>query len=823
MNSSEFHSRNSSYDACKNNFDKLISELQNILITTEEDTRFQVIDRLLIEILGWSRDEIQMEKNTEGGYADYLLQIGGRNKIILEAKRGSKTLIDSNKDSMSNYKLSGPVLKSAADGIKQAQNYCSSTGVQYAVLTNGQQWIFFRAIRSDGIEPHNGKAIVFPSLISIQKEFAIFYDMLSKEAIADSRHFIQLDKAENSNYVISESLYIPIDENRLTLIPPSILARDLRPIFSSFFGLMSGDQDREMLAECFVESKESKDADISLKKIAQNLESNIVSLTNRNADELKQELLNAIKSHSGEFILIIGQKGAGKTTFIDRFFSIILDTPVRKNCLLIKIDVNKYNTDQNTLNEKLLRDAIKLVEKELFQDSSPTFSQLRDIFNFEYAKRKKGALQPLYKKDLTEFELNFGQYIDNLIANNPDEYLIKLLHNSVRSRKLMPCIIFDNTDQFPQEFQEAVFQFAQSIFSRIDYAFVICPITDRSIWQLSKSGPFQSYHTKQFFLPVPKTGEILQKRVDFLKRKILENKKNPTSYFMAKGMQLKIENLENFAAYIEDIFVNEEFVTGKIGRLANFEIRRMLNLAEKVITSPSLSSDDLFKAYLLGNKHKIRSDKIDKALILESHNYYHQHNNDYIFNIFQINKQHIHSPLLFLRILLLLEGIDNKAKGDVAASHHSLYQIQNFFELMSVDANTITTYINHLYFHRLIESFDVSRDYIYEIDRVRITPAGKVHIDLALRNKMYLSNMAIRTEVRNYNIANELRILESLKTRESYSQIISKFIDYCLTEDKTFIHVPQEQSYFHQQILSEDLKKAWHVKVELEASNVDNP
>jgi len=40
--------------------------------TTEADTRLRVIDRVLIEILGWPRADIKTEEKTDTGFADYV-------------------------------------------------------------------------------------------------------------------------------------------------------------------------------------------------------------------------------------------------------------------------------------------------------------------------------------------------------------------------------------------------------------------------------------------------------------------------------------------------------------------------------------------------------------------------------------------------------------------------------------------------------------------------------------------------------------------------------------------------------------------------------
>lgn len=89
--------------------------------STEADTRFQVIDRVLIEILGWDRADIKCEKPSGNGYADYVLSIGGKSRLVVEAKRDGRNLGCRAKAAGQTFKLSGPVFKgeAAKEGIRQ--------------------------------------------------------------------------------------------------------------------------------------------------------------------------------------------------------------------------------------------------------------------------------------------------------------------------------------------------------------------------------------------------------------------------------------------------------------------------------------------------------------------------------------------------------------------------------------------------------------------------------------------------------------------------------------------------------------------------------
>ena len=147
-------------DSAKTCFDNLCLEWNATQkkIETEQDARFQVIDRILIEVMGWQYADVRTEPHGSSGYVDYLLSRNDRNCLVIEAKRQKKILIDTQNPNLAYYKLGGPALKSANEGIEQARRYCVDHGVSYAALTTGFEWVFFAATRTDGIPPLEGTA-----------------------------------------------------------------------------------------------------------------------------------------------------------------------------------------------------------------------------------------------------------------------------------------------------------------------------------------------------------------------------------------------------------------------------------------------------------------------------------------------------------------------------------------------------------------------------------------------------------------------------------------------------------------------------------------
>src|ERR1035437_9684051 len=64
--------------------------------------------------------------------------------------------------------------------------------------------------------------------------------------------------------------------------------------------------------------------------------------------------------------------------------------------------------------------------------------------------------------DKNEFKNQFGLHMEERREKQPDEYVRMLLDWASRGTQKLPCIIFDNTDQFPTDIQDAVYQMAHS-------------------------------------------------------------------------------------------------------------------------------------------------------------------------------------------------------------------------------------------------------------------------------------------------------------------------------------------------------------------------
>jgi hypothetical protein len=101
---------------------------------TEADTRIIVVD-MLSELFGYDKYlDLSAETMIRGQFADLVIKIDGQPLIIVEIKRIG--------------------VKLNKNHIIQAQTYAVNDGIDYIILTNGQDWKLYKIVNKTPMEVH---------------------------------------------------------------------------------------------------------------------------------------------------------------------------------------------------------------------------------------------------------------------------------------------------------------------------------------------------------------------------------------------------------------------------------------------------------------------------------------------------------------------------------------------------------------------------------------------------------------------------------------------------------------------------------------------
>ncbi len=768
---------------------EIVVALQSI--PNEADTRFKALDRILLDVLGWERNAISTEPPTTSGFIDYLVQTGsGRNLFVIEAKRAGLLAPETKSNDKMTIALDGQVAKPMKDGIRQALAYATEQGVPTAVLTDGLTWLFFRASRTDGRPPLKGKGILFPSWKSVMDYFVPFTELLSPQAVLDKRHLAHLNDAEGYTVSQAEQQYTVYAPNEAKMRARDPMASDAAELFAQFFSRLSNDQDKDMLRDCFVETAESHKADLELEKIIQNVLNNVSAISTNRGGALQDQIERAMVTQRAETVLLIGNKGSGKSTFIDRFFGDILPEPLRRKCLLARVDLAESTGSPASAIDWCILQLRNALERGITSGPAPDYEELQGIFFNDYQRLSNGPLKHLYETDKNAFKIEFGRLIETRRESQPDEYVRLLLNRAAKGHGLLPCLIFDNTDQFPLEIQDKVYQLAHSLESAAP-VFNIVPITDRSVWRLSKAGALQSYTSRSFYLPVPDAKQIISRRVSFIKKKLGGEKPSSEAYFSRRGFRVQINDIRVMADTVEKVFVDNDYVTGLIGRLGNFDIRRMLKLAERIFVSPELKVDDIIRSSFGGPGVTADRLRTHRALIKGEYDRLSEIENDFVTNVFVTEQTKPGSPLLAFYCLWVLRQKLNASKAGESDDRHWLADdLCSYFDQCGVPEEITLRTLRRLYKRGLIETLDPNAEEVELSDRIAIKESGMAHLEMVLTSSVYLEQTSLVTGIAEQPVRDELKKLTIKPNAQKFVELRDIFVRYLLKTDAARLEIP---------------------------------
>ncbi|MES2141188.1 MAG: hypothetical protein V4511_15885 [Bacteroidota bacterium] len=130
--------------------------LNKKLIELDESGTRLMVNSFLTDVLGFIPiDEIKTEYMIRGTYADYVIQIKGNRKFLVEVKALSFNLSDKH--------------------LRQAINYGANEGIEWALLTNGKCFDFYK--------------IIFGKPIDYRKVFSL--DLSNSSSLKSSVEFLQ--------------------------------------------------------------------------------------------------------------------------------------------------------------------------------------------------------------------------------------------------------------------------------------------------------------------------------------------------------------------------------------------------------------------------------------------------------------------------------------------------------------------------------------------------------------------------------------------------------------------------------------------------------
>ncbi|MGI8857166.1 MAG: hypothetical protein ACR2JW_15585 [Thermomicrobiales bacterium] len=734
------------YDSCYANLQSLVEwSAANPGDRNEATTRLLLIDRLFFECLGWEKDdrEIILEEAYAGEYADYVFS-APRRILVVEAKKeglsfelpsGLRGVEFSIRTLMRDY----PDLRAA---INQAAGYCQSRGIPFGVVSNGHQIVSFIGARNDGLPPLEGRALVFASLEKMVENFLQLWQALSRHGIEEknlARRLIGGTLPAIPPKLSASLAYYPGTKNR------NIYQANLQTVSEVVLEdiARAPEIERQFLEDCYCRSgalsqysmlsRELLEARYAALFDTESPGPAVIPATNR--DGLHADLLS--EGLSRRPILLIGDVGAGKTTFIRNLM--VIDAPhVFAAAISLYIDFGSQATLtrlQDFVVEELirqLRDAHGVdVEENGF---------VRAVYHGQLLRFSKGIYGSLKETNPVRYQEEELKFLEGKVTDRA-QYIKDALQHIAYGRSKQVVIVLDNADQREEEIQQQVFLIAQEMAAQWP-ALVFFALRPETFHRSMSSGALSGYHPKAFTISPPRMDLVIERRLRFALR--ITSGDIPL-HSLSDEIRVRLRNLEAIIHVFLNSMDRSEAIIECIDNIASGNVRLGLELVQDFFGSGHVNTAKIVEIFEETHDYTVPLHEFLRAVIFGDSEYYTPERSP-IVNIFDIASPDLKEHFLMSFLLSMLSAPHN------AGAEEGFIELGNVYEMLQgvgFTPDQIDTCIVRAHSKKLLET---AARRIPQPNRrmpqaVRVTSLGVYHLKRLSHRFSYVDAIIVDTPI----------------------------------------------------------------------------
>ena len=716
----------------------------------EAENRFQFIDRLLIECLGWQQPSISVERRDEaGGKADYLL--GRPARAVLEAKREAR-LFDLLPGTRPNaIRKLRPLFESCKiieATTTQVIAYCAMNGAKLAAICNGPQMILFQA-SIDGLSPIDGDCFVFNGFQEYLSDFQMLWRLLSPDGIADNRAYRALSAHRNPRIPTKASTKI---SDPMQLRYRSELQEELRELSE----LLLEDIERnsstkaDFYRECYVQTSannrhflQSKNIiNARYRRISDNGTVSASDAAWASTGRLELDDTVRLTVHGARPIVVIGDVGVGKTSFFENLYQ-QLSTDQQKITCFIHLDLGE-NANLTDVKSYVVEQLPAYLRKE-YGINIYSVSFLEKVYKNDIIVFDESVEARCKQSDPTRYQDAVDAF---LLSKSKDagSHLKRSMEYVQLSLGKQIIIILDNTDQRSFKTQQEAFLIAQELAS---YKSTLVFVALRpSTFYLSKlTGALSGYQNRVLTISPPPADEVLRRRITFAVR-VAEGKAAPAAL---ENVRFNLRSIILFlTASLRSIRGNASIKTF-IGNVTGGNIKSIIELFTSFCGSANVESERIVRIEEETGDYLVPLHEFTKHALLGEYAYFNQLSSTVAFNLFDITTP---SPREHFLCALLIAYISSP----MGIKDNDGFVIGNavFTEMarLGFDIEQVRYALQRLASKKLIETphshyreIAVKDDDLPDEFHFRATSSGLYHVRQWISSFSFLDAMAIDTPI----------------------------------------------------------------------------
>lgn len=685
----------------------------------EAETRHKIIDLVLHNLLSWPRNRVAVEEHIRPGFADYILKkTNGDNLLFIEAKKSGvyfELPRAHKKDELSAYIGIGKLLtnQNIKEAMTQVREYCIDTGCEFASITNGREWIFFKTFEK-GKRWDTMQAFVLRSLDFFYLEYTRALNSFSFISITENSSLISLltsspPKDRNIYYAKERILSYshPINSNRLAAI--------LRPIVNHYFGVI-GDNDSEFMDRCYVSERDYNQRFGGMRTLIQDSLSpyfesyNVQQLEDTGkGGHLGGRLTKNVKlQRKGEVLVLFGGKGSGKSTFIKRLLHYNPPPWLRDHAVVAIIDLLKTPEEPAVIRTAIWSSLIKSLDRnDLLSSRRETLIDKLFADRFAVASRQELSGLP---KSSESYNTTLNRLVSEWKGDKP--YCARRLVDYWKAQGKGIIVVVDNTDQYSGAHQDFCFTSAQEIADELECITLISMREER--FHNSKiHGVLDAFQNAGFHISSPKPAQVFRKRLAYTVSLLRDETRRAS---LVSADEASIEDSCKYLEIIEREFRSEKSpLSAFLTACAHGDTRLSLDLFRSFLLSGYTNVEEMLSA----GTWNFQVHQVIKPVMIPNRYFYDEKLSD-MPNIYQLRSLRNTSHFTTLRILRkLAKNVDGASIAYVSMSELKAHFAEKFNMIDDFMAN-----VDILLKHGLIESNNRIDYYSESVDSLKITGYG---------------------------------------------------------------------------------------------------
>ncbi len=682
------------------------------------------------------------------GYVpDYSIWLSGLPLVVVEAKSPDITVESGLRDA---HLYAAEINKRYPPGVNPIGFVLASNGAQFALAEADSETNAFIFAA--------GEAVPGSAVLQAIKD-AIGRSALEKRAKALAAHFQTRGFFAVSNFMGGQARV-----NRQLGV--NEFAEPLFPAITKYFANNSDETPDEVIDRAYVTSDELGSYEGILETYLKDRASHIAGnqlqpiVTSRNtATGISTEVSKFAgnPTYYSRVQLIIGSVGAGKSTFIRRYYRRLMSSDVRERTRWAFLNFNvmpPVSDLQKWIAGSFIDSFAQTNAVDLFE-----LNHIEKIFNVEMKRFEQGANKPLKAADPAEYARRRTSHLEALTQDSSKFAECVARHFSGEKGKGI-VILFDNVDKRTREQQLKIFEAAQW-FKNITRALVLVNLRDTTFEAHRDEPPLDAFiNAINFYVKPPRFAQVIKKRMELLLENFPGEVARTQEYALPSGVKISYP-ASRLGEYLLGIYLSifdrgTMQVTQALEALVAKDVRRALGMFGDILVSPHIPTEHIAGITMSGGKNRIQEYRIIRALMRGRYKYYNARS-PYVRNILAADPDH-ERPSNFLNADIL-EYLIRRRKDKIDLQTEGYARIDTLIKAMGFlgySENDTFSAVRKLVHWGLIEPESLVIESLTENDVVRVQAAGFMHMRFFINRDEYLVGITTDMNFSSREVAEDI-------------------------------------------------------------------